>query len=142
MSIELSYDKDGNIEINNTLSKRYKPVTLSTDEETAVTIILNIISNVGISNDNIHLERGTASYLSVVIFDVYDFCRIKIGQKSKWFSILMDKDCCKLFSDDERLSVVSNKNQLHWKIPLSTVNDLNSYADIIQRSYCNIGQNL
>ena len=87
------------------------------------------------ANEPIHLERRTDSYLTIVVCGVYDFCRLKIGKRSMWVSVALSPNDRKLFFDDIRFSNELHKNQFHWKIKLSSVDDLRSSLDLIQKSY-------
>ena len=123
--------KDGKISVNSQFD--YAPGLLSADEERAVNLIFQILDNAGIDLTRLSLERRTSNYLSIVLDNLHDFCRIKMGQKSKWVSISMVR-IQKDFINDPRLSEVKNKNQFHWKIGVNCPDDLCHYSDIIQKS--------
>ncbi len=127
--IKINYE-NGKISVSSEFDKRYDPVILTPEEEIAVSIACECLSCI---NCNIHLERRTDKYLSIIANDVHDFCRIKIGKKSSWFSVFMPK-IKKYFIDDQRLSGVKNKEQFHWKINLNSPDELMQYTDIIQQS--------
>ena len=103
-------------------------IQLSAEEEAAVSAILSATGDLA---QMIHLERRSHSYLSLVIPEHgRDFCRVKSSPRTLWMSL----DMCLggiLFPDDPRLAEVQNKNQRHWKIPLSSVEDISDYSDLI-----------
>lgn len=43
--------------------------------------------------------------------------------------------CSESIKNSEKLKNVSNKNQRHWKIKLSDINDIRNYADILVASF-------
>ena len=81
------------------------------------------------------MERRTDNYLTVVVGQECDFCRIKAGKKSTWFSLSFSSKDRKDLELDPRLSVVANKNHRHWKIPLSSIDKLDGYSDLILKAY-------
>lgn len=127
--IEINYEKS-KITIKSEFDKRNEPVILVPGEETAISIICSHLLELGYE---FRLERRTDNYLSIVVNDNNDFCRIKMGAKSKWFSVYMPL-IEKQLADDSRLSCVKNKNQFHWKINIDKPEDISKYLDIIQQS--------
>lgn len=107
---------------------------LSAGEKEALNIIKDIITNSNLDFGKVRLERRSENYITLISDDDSDFCRIKIGNRSKWFSLDLWK-YRKELSSDERLTIVKNKNQIHWKIPLESVNDIKKYADLIVLSF-------
>lgn len=132
MSIEFSLEK-GEVKISSSIFRRYKTVELTPQEEQAVKIVVDSIGDKLTSE--IHLERRTDNYLTVVVGQEFDFCRIKAGEKSTWFSLSLPSKERKELALDPRLSVVANKNLVHWKIPLTSIDKLDNYSDLILKSY-------
>ncbi len=94
----------------------------------------NILSHNGCNIKNIHFERRTFNYLSIVKGEDYDFCRFKFSNNAKWFSLSLWNHDSKL-NDDSRLAHIANRNIRHWKIYIDSVEDLAKYADLITLSY-------
>lgn len=122
--------ENGKTVVKSNFDRQYEPVVLTPEESIAVSIVCECLSHL---HCKIHLERRTANYLSIIANDSYDFCRIKIGTRSTWFSVFMPRIQAE-FVNDSRLSGVKNKNQFHWKINLNRIDELKQYTDIIQKS--------
>lgn len=120
--------------VYNSLDRKNEPVVLSDYETHAIQIINKALSDAGINTENIHLERRTDSYLTIVSGKDCDFCRIKVTSRTAWFSLDLWLLTSEL-ANDSRLFNVKNKNQRHWKIPLCDVGDLQNYNDLIVMSY-------
>ena len=75
----------------------------------------------------VKLYRRSDSYLTICNESGNDFCRLKATERAKWFSLEMPFE----FFEDERLAGVTNKNQRHWKIKLSSLDEIEKYSDII-----------
>ena len=134
MSVKISLE-NGEMEASSNIFRRCEPVKLSPQEEKAVNIVINSIGDK--LTKEVHLERRTDNYLTIVVGEYGDFCRIKVGVKSTWFSISLPIDERKSLFNDPRLSVVEDKNLRHWKIPLLTIEQLLEYEDLIQMAYIN-----
>lgn len=132
--ITISFDENG-ISVCNSMNRRYDPVELSEEERRAIEIIEAAVSSEPNSHDPIHLERRTDKYLTVVVCGVYDFCRVKIGKRSMWVSVSLSPTDRELFLTDARFANELNKNQIHWKIALASVDSLKNCSDLIQKSY-------
>ncbi len=103
-------------------------------EEKAVQIINSILADAGMDPSDVHTERRAGSYLTLVCGENRDFCRVKMGSRSVWFSLDLWHHTSAI-KDDPRLANVNNKNQRHWKIPLCVVDDLREYSDFIVLAY-------
>ena len=126
--------KDGVPHVYNSYNRRHEPVVSSNFEIEAMQIIEKIITDAGLDFNKIHLERRSDNYLSLVIGEHYDFCRIKVTARTTWFSLDL-LGCVSKLSNDVKLSDVKNKNQRHWKIPLNEVDDLINYSDYVIMSF-------
>ena len=60
--IKINYE-NGKISVSSEFDKRYDPVILTPEEEIAVSIVCECLSCI---NCNIHLERRTDKYLSII----------------------------------------------------------------------------
>lgn len=129
MSIEITYN-NGKISVVNTLNKRYKPVILTELEKDAIDVVTDIMKKNNILHDSFALERRTDKYLTCVLCTNYDFIRLKITERTMWFSI----DSWNTFdttSNDERFDCIENRKIRHWKFKLNSINDLYNFEDLI-----------
>lgn len=133
MPIDISFG-NGVISVTSDFDKRNEPVILNEGEAASISLISNIICSSGLDFSHCRFERRSNDYLSIVCYTENDFCRIKIGGRSKWFSLDLCS-CDDLIKNDNRLSCVKLRNVRHWKIPLESVDDLKVYSDIICASY-------
>lgn len=115
---------------------------LDNSEETKETIALNQYESEALSiikkslpeSADIKLERRTHSYLTLVVGECGDFCRLKASERAKWFSLDLWNASDEI-KNDVRLQIVKNKNQRHWKIPLSCISDIEQYFPFINVAY-------
>lgn len=129
MSIEIIYDH-GKLITKNNLNRRYEPIVLTDFEKEATDIIIDIMNKSKMNPEHLKLERRTDNYLSYILPEDYDFLRIKVTNRTKWFSI----DSWKTFdttSNDSRFNSVENRSIRHWKFKLNNINDLYSFSDLI-----------
>lgn len=131
-AITIGFDPETGAFVKTQFDKRYEPVTLNDLESQEISAIFNVLSKYDVSQDSISLERRSDDYLSVIAGND-DFLRLKMGVKSKWFSIRITKE----FRQDDRLTNVKNKNQFHWKVAIDSEQDIYLYSDIIYASYLN-----
>lgn len=112
------------------------PAELTEEEKTAIDYIKATFDNNSIDFSQIKLCRRSENYLSLVALNDMDFCRIKVGKRSCWFSIhgLQLPDSIK---QDKRFETV-NKKLVHWKISLSDVSDFKNNSDLILESYLSL----
>ena len=136
--ILISDETDGSVIIiglNETLKYRNKPLIEPTpDEKTALEIIYKALSEIDIAPSEISLKKISKNYLTLVVGKFTDFCRLKIGPKSKWISLAFSYDDEQALINDPRMTKVKDKKIRHWKIPLSSIEELSSYSDLIQKS--------
>ena len=76
----------------------------------------------------VKLYQRSDSYLTICNEGGNDFCRLKVTPRTMWFSL----DMPFAYYEDPRLEHVPNKNQRHWKIKLSSIDDIDLYSDIIK----------
>lgn len=132
MSITISA-KDGVVSVSSTDTHTPIPLTeLSPEESAAVHLIFEALGE-AVSEAGVHVERRTDKYLSIVAYDVYDFCRLKIGKKVMWMSISVPPEMKR--TDDPRFEVGQKKNIRHWKIPLQSLSDISNCKDLIQAAF-------
>lgn len=133
--IEIGIDRNGSVFLRNSLRK---DLDLAQEEQRAIDIVYEALVELGIEDADIHAEQRSANYLSVVAFGVYDFLRLKIGEKSKWFSISsfsFQKSELDELSKDARFADVKNKRQNHWKVKLESTEQLSENRDLIQKAF-------
>ena len=130
MKIELSIDQNGKVSVSSDIDRRNEPVTLTPEEEIAVSIVKKALSDNGVDLETVHLERRTDNYLSVVIDGVNDFCRIKMGPMSKWFSLAISNED----RTDPRISPTKDVNKRHYKFQVSSPQEMGNYMDLIYRA--------
>lgn len=123
--------KNGSLYTQNQFDKE---LNLSPEEQEAFHLICDALSLINVDLNTIHPERHSDKYLSITTDAKMDFCRIKIGAKSKWISLAMWRADDSL-KNDPRFSEVKSKNIRHWKIPLSDVGEISGLFDLIQASY-------
>lgn len=131
MPIKIGVDESGNVFVDNTdCGER---AICETDLEAAA---IEIVSNIVFSHSGkkVGVERRSDSYISLLCEDGRDFLRVKLTERTKWFSIdswfLSDED-----KNDNRLSDYCGCKSRHWKIKLSNVADLAKYEDLIYKAY-------
>ena len=103
-------------------------ITLSPEESAAVSAILSCCGDLA---SLIHMERRSQNYLTLAIpEDGLDFCRVKASPRTLWMSLDVWTGGFPL--EDPRLAGVPNKNQRHWKISMSGIDEIANYADFIR----------
>lgn len=134
-TITIGIDSNGKVFSRSSFEKA---LNLTPDEQRAIDIVYEALTTLSTEDADIHVEQKSTNYLSVVAFEVYDFLRLKIGEKAKWFSIAtysFSKADRSDLSEDIRFATVENKKQNHWKISLASAEQLKEYQDLIQRAY-------
>lgn len=110
-------------------------IDVSVDESKALSILEKIFMDENLNFfDKIKLQRRTDKYLTVCNLSGDDFLRLKMGVKSKWFSVDIHRAPADI-RKDTRLNDVNNKNQRHWIIKIDSIDDLIKYSDIILYSF-------
>ena len=127
MSVEISFEK-GIISVTSEFSKRQFPIEMTKEEQMAYLIIESSV------NQSVIPEKRSDNYITLLTKNGFDFCRIKFTQRTAWFSLDM-WSCPSQVQNDQRLSNVKNKKQRHWKIIVSSPEDVSLYGDIIYNSY-------
>lgn len=121
--------------VESDINKRNQSVLLSEYEQEFLNTIFEILDNAEFDIDIIYLERRTNNYLSLVINNDIDFLRVKITDRTKWFSLDMWWSNKGEYDKDERISSDVNKKQRHWKFKFNCFDDIVSYQDLICNSY-------
>ena len=123
-------------EITGAFDNYNAPAELTDDEKTAIDYIKAVFDDNSVDFSQIKFCRRSNNYLSLITSNNMDFCRIKVGKRSCWFSIhgLQLPDDIK---QDKRFESV-NKKLVHWKVLLSDVSDFKSNSDLILESYLSV----
>ena len=137
MSITIGVDENGKPFVSSQFDNYDKDAELTEYEEKAVSYIKKQFEKENIPFDTILFRRRSKNYLSLVTPTNNDFCRIKAGPKSAWYSLDM-WGCAKELQEHTYFSDVTNKNQRHWKLNLKSIDEFESAAEVI----CFIYQNL
>lgn len=109
---------------------------LSEQETKAIEIIKSAFDEKGLPFNEISIERRSQSYLSLVLPNMNDFCRIHFGERSMWISLDMWR-CGEELQNNRYFDTVSPKNRKkrHWEIPLKSVDEIKDVTDLIISVY-------
>lgn len=131
-------EKNFSIEVSCSIDRYNQPAVLTSLEKQIARYIKKAFEINGIDFDKaIRFRRRAQSYLSLIAPNDDDFCRIKIGPKSIWFSI----DAWRLDEEkrnDARFNNIKNRKIRHWKVYLNCIEDFESNTDLIVDSYKSI----
>lgn len=115
-----------------------QPANLTIPEKQAALYIKKAFLSNNIDFDKlIRFRRRSQNYLSLIAPNDDDFCRIKIGPKSIWFSI----DAWRLDEErknDARFNNIKNRRIRHWKVYLNCIEDFEKNTDLIIDTYKSI----
>lgn len=118
----------GKVEIESIFDK---DLNANSDEEAAFKIICSFLPCDLL--DRVFIERRSKDYISMFC-GVNDFLRLKYSTRSKWLSLRLPHDVAALNVDNPLFSVQTNKNQLHWRGYLRSLDDLKLFKDLIVAS--------
>lgn len=90
----------------------------------------------GLDFGEIRFRRRSDKYLTLLAPNDFDFCRIKVGERSVWFSVHGIKLPAEI-KNDSRFDGVK-KTLVHWKVSLKNVSDFQHNSDLIAESYLSI----
>lgn len=138
MEIKFSIDEASKLEVSSSIDTYDSPAILTTLEKQIAIYIKKAFEANGINFDKaIRFRRRSKSYLTLIAPNDLDFCRIKAGIRSVWFSIdswTLDKEK----KNDIRFDNVKNKKIRHWKIELNCIEDFENNTDLIIGTYKSI----
>lgn len=115
----------GKIEIESIFDKA---LNMNPDEEVAFKIIYSFLPCDLL--DYVFVERRSKDYISMFC-GANDFLRLKYSAKSKWLSLRLPRDVALLNFDNSLFAAQINKNQLHWRGNIKTLDDLKMFKDLI-----------
>lgn len=131
MKIKFSTDEQGKVDISTSLDNYNQPAELTMLEKQVALYIKNAFLKNDIDFDKtIRFRRRSQCYLTLIAPNDVDFCRIKAGIKSVWFSVdswLLDEEK----KNDIRFDNVKNRKARHWKVELNYIQDFENNADLI-----------
>lgn len=130
--IEIGFNQNGTF-VSSDFDDYDKSIELFGEEKEAFEIIMKILQKAAVDISTYKAVQRSKDYVTLLIGENNDFCRIHFGERSKWVSVDMWGDA-KIFKSDSRFSNVKNKNQRHWKIKLLNVEELNNLEDIIVKA--------
>lgn len=137
MSIVIGIDENGKLFSKSELDNYDKDAELSAYEEQAISIIKTSFENEHLPFELIAFRRRSENYLTLLLPNNNDFCRIKAGSRSTWISLdMLHSD--ELLRKDIRFSDVKNRRQRHWKINLSSIQEFEKVTDLIIAVYKSI----
>lgn len=113
----------------------YPPVELSQEEQKAVAIVLDILSNAGVDLKTINIER-TKSYLKLSSGKFFlAFCHMKLDGRLNYIELTISSKISKELKDDPRFIGLSIGDKRFSRIPINDAVDIPQYADVIISSY-------
>lgn len=115
----------GKVEIESIFDK---DLNANSDEEAAFKIICSFLPCDLL--DRVFIERRSKDYISMFC-GVNDFLRLKYSTRSKWLSLRLPHDVAALNVDNPLFSAQTNKNQLHWRGNLQSLDDLKLFKNLI-----------
>lgn len=133
-AIEINFE-DNEISVTNLSNKRNTPAVLTSAEISATKIVESALQEINVPPSEICYRRHTEKYLSVITHEVYDFLRIKAGEKAAWFTVFLSPEFQQSLMADPRFEAQKNKRQLHWKVTLGSIDELVYHKDLIQHGY-------
>lgn len=134
MAIESKID-NGDISITSSCDTWNRPAVLTDGESRAVKVVETALAEIGVQASEICYRRRSKDYLSLVVLNEYDFLRIKIGERATWFSVFLSGELQRELLNDPRFARQKNKRQMHWKVQLNSLHDLEADKDLIQYGY-------
>ncbi|MBR0141893.1 MAG: hypothetical protein IJM19_06575 [Ruminococcus sp.] len=109
---------------------------LTSIETKAIEYIKREFEKREINFDEIRFRRRSKDYLTLLAPNDFDFCRIKVGERSVWFSV-HGLNLPKEIKNDERFDKVK-KTLIHWKVKLGSIDEFLENSDLIAESYISI----
>ena len=102
-------------------------------EKQALSYIKQEFEENDIDFNTLSFRRRSEDYLTILAYNEYDFCRLKVTERSIWFSIngIILPNSIK---NDPRFDGVK-KSLIHWKIKLPNIESIKDNADLILESY-------
>jgi len=133
VSIILGFNKEDGLYEKENLDKWYIPATLTGIELEAVKIITGALTDV--ISEEVTFERRADGFLALVVLGHHDFCRIRVNDLPRCFSLFLSPRDKIMFGREEILKRVESKNQIYWKFGLGDIRELKAYAEMIVAAY-------
>lgn len=112
-----------------TFQEVLRSVELTPLEQDAVNAILSFFPTDQLSQ--IHLEKRSDSYTSMVHGERNDFLRFKLTDRTKWISVRLTPSDADANISNPLFAAQSNKNMAHWKAKISKVSDISQFKTFI-----------
>ena len=113
-----------------------KDADLTELESQALEYIKIAFTNLNIDFNELRFRRRSDSYLTILAPNDIDFCRLKVSERSTWFSV-HGMHLSEPLKSDPRFNG-AKKNTLHWKVKLNDVTDFINNSDLIVQSYLSL----
>lgn len=126
--MEIGFNKDG-LYVKSMVDHYYAPVELYGEEAEAFNLIKNILVHGGIDISTLKAVQRSKGYVTLLLNENNDFCRLHFGERSKWISL--DIRNVKKYQDDVRFEDVPNKKIRHWKVKLAAPIDIVKFGDVL-----------
>lgn len=124
-----------NCETSSLVTTGPSSVDLTTHEQEAYALIVELISTNGLIDQTlIQIRKTNSSYTSVFYGDYNDFVRFKLTDRTKWISIRIPHTERNIYIDSPLFVSQKNKNQLHWKTIISSIDDLHQFQELLIKS--------
>lgn len=108
-----------------------KELNINKDEQKLVGIVLSFLS--ADKAKEVRLERRSKNYITM-FYKNNDFLRFKYTERAKWISLDLPYELSSTNMDNPLFAAQANKNQIHWRADLNSLNDLNLLKDFIVAS--------
>lgn len=127
--ISFGVDENGKFYFESASARYDTEITPSEKEADALGYI---VAAVGDLADELRFYRRSDSYLTVCVCSPNcDFLRLKATERALWFSLDMWGSP---FTKSALFDSVQNKKQRHWKVNLSSVEDIAAYSEAIREA--------
>ena len=106
------------------------------DNDVAAAIVFDILEKNGIDVSALALE-DTADYTKIITADAYKlcFCRLKFSGQSRYIELTISAKDGKTLADDPRFDGIDVAKKRFTRIPVSDVDSIRNYADVIHLAY-------
>lgn len=112
------------------------PVNNIYDNEVSAAIVRAILEENGVDVSSLKYEE-TSEYLKIVTADIYKlcFCRLKFSGQSHYIELTISAKDGKTLADDPRFAGIDVAKKRFTRIPVSGVEDVRKYEDVIYLAY-------
>lgn len=113
-----------------------KEVAVNYDNDVAAAVVFDILEKNGVDVSALTLESA-ADYAKIITSDVYKlcFCRLKFSGQSFYIELTISAKDGKALADDPRFDGIDVAKKRFTRIPMSGVDDIRNYADVVHLAY-------